>query len=153
MTLESDGSGFKPHRCHLSIVWPKASHLNTGSLCLLFGSGQFSRSVVSDSVTPWIAAHQASLSITNFWSSLKLMSIELVMPSSHLILCHHLLLRPPIPPSIGSFPTSQLFAKKMIITSLPHWMAHCGCQEIICIKCSSNIVPNKQPMFLFLLNK
>ena len=51
-------------------------------------------------VTPWIVARQASLSITNSWSSLKLMSIESVMPSSHLILCHPLLLLPPIPPSI-----------------------------------------------------
>ena len=53
--------------------------------------------------TPWIAARQASLSITNSRSSLKLMSIELVMPSSHLILCHPLLLLPPIPPSIRVF--------------------------------------------------
>ena len=53
--------------------------------------------------TPWIAAHQASLSITNSWSSLKLMSIESVMLSSHLILCHPLLLLPPIPPSIRVF--------------------------------------------------
>ena len=50
--------------------------------------------------TPWIAACQASLSITNSRSLLKLMSIKLVMPSSHLILCHPLLLLPPIPPSI-----------------------------------------------------
>ena len=49
-------------------------------------SVQFSFSVVSDSVTPWITAHQASLSITNSQSLLKLMSIKLVMPSSHLIL-------------------------------------------------------------------
>ena len=54
-------------------------------------------------VTPWIAAHQASLSITNSRSSLRLMSIESVMPSSHLILCHHLLLLPSIPPSIRVF--------------------------------------------------
>ena len=61
--------------------------------------------------TPWIAAHQASLSITNTWSSLKLMSIELMMPSSHLILCHPLLLLPPIPPNIRVFPKkSQLFS-------------------------------------------
>ena len=53
--------------------------------------------------TPWIAAHQASLSITNSWSSLKLTSIELVMPSSHLILCCPFLLLPPIPPSIRVF--------------------------------------------------
>ena len=53
--------------------------------------------------TPWIAACQASLSITNSWSSLKLMSIKLVMPSSHLILCRPLLLLLPIPPSIRVF--------------------------------------------------
>ena len=53
--------------------------------------------------TPWIAARQASLSITNPRSSLKLTSIESVMPSSHLILCRPLLLLPPIPPSIRVF--------------------------------------------------
>ena len=64
---------------------------------------QLSRSVMSDSVTPWTAARQASLSITNFRSLLKLMSIESVMPSSHLILCHPLLLKPPIFPNIRVF--------------------------------------------------
>ena len=54
-------------------------------------------------VTPWIAAHQASLSITNSWCLPKLMSIELVMSSSHLIICHPLLLLPPIPPRIRVF--------------------------------------------------
>ena len=54
-------------------------------------------------VTPWITARQASLSNTNSWSSLKLMSIEFVMPSSHLILCCPLLFLPPIPPSIRVF--------------------------------------------------
>ena len=53
--------------------------------------------------TPWITARQASLSITNSQSSLRLTSIESVMPSSHLILCHPLLLLPPIPPSIRVF--------------------------------------------------
>ena len=53
--------------------------------------------------TQWITAHQASLSITNSWSSLKVVSIESVMPSSHLILCCPLLLLPPIPPSIRVF--------------------------------------------------
>ena len=66
-------------------------------------SGQFSRSVVSDSVTPWTAAHQASLPITNSQSLLKLMSIESVMPSSHLILRCPLLLPPSIFPSIKVF--------------------------------------------------
>ena len=54
-------------------------------------------------VIPWTAAHQASLSITNSRSLLKLMSIELVMPSNHLILCHPLLLLPSIFPSIRVF--------------------------------------------------
>ena len=59
--------------------------------------------------TPWITARQASLSITNSRSSLKLMSIESVMPSSHLILGHPLLLLPQSLPASGSFPMSQLF--------------------------------------------
>ena len=54
-------------------------------------------------VTPWTAAHQASLSITNSRSLLKLMSIESVMASNHLILCHPLLLLPSIFPSIRVF--------------------------------------------------
>ena len=54
-------------------------------------------------VTPWTAACQASLSITNSRSLLRLMSIELVMPSNHLILCHPLLLLPSIFPSIRVF--------------------------------------------------
>ena len=54
-------------------------------------------------VTPWTAARQASLSITNCWSLPKLMSTELVMPSNHLILCHPLFLLPSIFPSIRVF--------------------------------------------------
>ena len=68
-----------------------------------FSSVQFSCSVVSDSVTTWTAARQPSLSVFNPWSLLKLMSIELVMPSNHLILCHSLLLLPSILPSIKVF--------------------------------------------------
>ena len=64
---------------------------------------QFSHSLVSDSFRPHVAAHQASLSITNSRGLLKLMFIELVMPSSHLILCCPLLLLPPIPPSFRVF--------------------------------------------------
>ena len=59
-------------------------------------------------VTPWIAARQASLSITNSWTLPKLMSIESVMPSSHLILCGPLLLLPPISPSIRVFSNESL---------------------------------------------
>ena len=63
-------------------------------------SVQFSCSVVSDSTTPWTAAHQASLSITNSLSLLKFISIESVTSSNHLILCHPLLLLPLIFPII-----------------------------------------------------
>ena len=57
-------------------------------------------------MTPWTAAHQASLSITNSQSLLKFMSIESVMPSNHLILCHPLLLLP------SSFPSIKVFSNK-----------------------------------------
>ena len=71
-------------------------------LLWIFSSVQ-SLSCVRLFATPWIAARQASLSITNSRSSLRLKSIESVMPSSHLILCRPLLLLPPIPPSIRVF--------------------------------------------------
>ena len=58
--------------------------------------------------TPWAAAHQASLSTTSSWSLLKLISIESVMPSNHLILCHPLLL-----PSI--FPSIRVFSKESVL--------------------------------------
>ena len=76
--------------------------------CNQFSSVQsFSR--VRLFVTPWTAAHQASLSITNSWSLPKLMYIESVMPYNHLILCHPLLLPQSFPTS-GSFQMSQFFA-------------------------------------------
>ena len=62
--------------------------------------------------TPWIAARQASLSITNSQSSFRRTSIESVMPSSHLILCHPLLLLPPIPPSIRVFSSESTLPMK-----------------------------------------
>ena len=62
--------------------------------------------------TPWIAARQASLSITNSRSPLKPMSIELVMPSSHLILCCPLLLLPPIPPSVRVFSNESTLRRR-----------------------------------------
>ena len=79
-----------------------------GSMALQFSSVQFSR--VWLFATPWTAACQASLSITNSWSLLKLMSIESVMPSSHLILCRPLFSYPQSLPASESFPMSQLFA-------------------------------------------
>ena len=75
---------------------------------IIIPSVQFSRSVMSDSVTPWTAARQASLFITNCQSSPKPMSIESVMPSKHLILCH-LLLLPSIFPSIRVFSNESAF--------------------------------------------
>ena len=73
---------------------------------LRISSVQFTRLVVSDSVTPWTEAHQASLSVTNSWSLLKPMSIESVMPSNHLTLCHPILfLSSSIFPSIRVFPS------------------------------------------------
>ena len=72
---------------------------------------QFSRSVVSDSAT-WTAICQASLSITNFQSLLKFMSIESVMPSSHLILCRPLLLPPSIFPSIRVFSNESVLRRR-----------------------------------------
>ena len=67
------------------------------------GTVQFSHCLVRLFATPWTAAHRASLSITRSWSSLKFMSIELVMPSNHLIIYHPLLLLPTIFPSIRVF--------------------------------------------------
>ena len=69
---------------------------------------QFSHSIVSNSMTPWTTARQASLSITNPWSLPKLMSIELVMPFNHLILCRLLLL-----PSI--FPSIRVFSNELAL--------------------------------------
>ena len=77
------------------IISTSTSHIQFSSVQLLSHVWLFA--------TPWIAARQASLSITNSRSSLRLTSIESVMPSSHLILCRPLLLLPPIPPSIRVF--------------------------------------------------
>ena len=70
---------------------------------VIISSVQFSCSVVSDFLTPWAAARQDSLTITNSWSLLKLTSIESVMPSNLLVLCRTLLLLPSILPSIRVF--------------------------------------------------
>ena len=77
--------------------------------------------------TPWIAAHQASLSITNSWSLLKLMSIELVMPSSHLIFSHPILL----PPSV--FIYVCVYTHIYIYILLNHLAVHMKC-------CGSTII-------------
>ena len=82
-----------------------------------FSSVQFSHSVMSDSPTPRTGACQASLSITNSQSLLKLMSIKSVMPSNHLILCHPLLLPPSIFPKIRDFSSESI----LHITWPKHW--------------------------------
>ena len=88
---------------HLSMTEKQTWNLNSANYIVAFGQSVQSLSRVWLFVTPWIAARQASLSITNSQSLLKLMPIESVMPSSHLILCCPLLLLPPIPPSIRGF--------------------------------------------------
>ena len=90
------GHSFFPRCKRLLISWLQSPS------ALIFSSVQ-SLSHVRLFATPWTAACQASLSMINSWSLFKLMSIELVMPTSHLILCHPLLLLPPIPPSIRVF--------------------------------------------------
>ena len=90
---------YKDQRGHMYLS-PVSLQLN---VCILFSSILFSRSVMSDSVTPWTAACQVSLSITNSQSLFKFRSIESVMPSNHLILCRPLLLPPSICPSIRAF--------------------------------------------------
>ena len=74
----------------------------------------------------WIAARQASLSVTNSWSLLKLMSIESVMSSNHLILCRPLLLLPPIPPSIRVFSNESALSFKWP----KHWSIRLGYQSL-----------------------
>ena len=82
-------------------AFPLASlHMALGCGIHIAYSVQFSCSVLSESLNPWTAARQASLSITNSRGLLKLMSIELVMPSNHLVLCCPLILLPSVFPSI-----------------------------------------------------
>ena len=83
--------------------------METPTSCKLQFNSVQSLSHVRLFVTPWTAAHQASLSMTNFWSSPKPMSIESVMPSNHLILCHLLLLLPSNFPSIWVFSNESAF--------------------------------------------
>ena len=103
--LPSRGSSWHRDQSRVSYI---CLHWQAGSL-LLAPPEKPSVSLVQSlshvwlSATPWIAARQASLSITNSRSSLRLTSIESVMPSSRLILCHPLLLLHPIPPSIRVF--------------------------------------------------
>jgi len=91
----------------LDLPFSVLSHLHLVTVPL--SSVQFSCLVTSDSATSWTATRQASLSVTNSQSLLKFMSMDSVMPSNHLILCHPLLLLPSIFPSIRVFIMSQFF--------------------------------------------
>ena len=124
---------FKPSLCIRSISLCAASSF------LQFSSVQ-SLSRVGLFVTPWTAARQASLSITNSRSFPKLMSIESVMLSNHLILCPPLLLLPSIFPSIRIFPVSWLFTSgsqnieaSMSTSVLPMNIQHRFPLEFICL--------------------
>ena len=85
------------------LQWAAMTSSRRSLYCTVHFSSVQSLSRIRLFVTPWIAARQASLSITNSWILSKLMSIESVMSSNHLILCCPLLLLPPIPPSIRVF--------------------------------------------------
>ena len=111
-------------RTQLSARTHKKKRGDRAIIHLLFG-----RSVVSDSVTLWTATHQASLSFTISGSLVKLLSIESVMPSNHLILCHPLLL----PPSI--FPSIRVFSSESALRI--RWPKDCSF--------SFNISPSNEP--------
>ena len=103
-TLNSIWKGYIPMKMILkNIFWVNFKILKKIKVVVKSVSSVQSLSPVWLFATPWVPAHQASLSITNSRSLPKLMSIESVMPSSHLILCRRLLLLPPIPPSIRVF--------------------------------------------------
>ena len=111
-------------------IWPKVWK------SVQFSSVQ-SLSRVQLFATPWIAARQASLSITNSRSSRRLTSIESVMPSSHLILCGPLLLLPPIPPSIRVFSNESTLHMKW-----PKYWSF-----------SLSIIPSKETPGLLVINR
>ena len=94
----------------LRIRWPKYWSFSF----IFYGHSVQLLSQVQLFATPWIAARQASLSITNSWSLLKLMSVESVMPSNHLIFCHPLLLLPSILPRIRVFSNESVLRIRWI---------------------------------------
>ena len=98
-TLKSRRTAWRQREASSHSLLHCNTHQDIRSICCC----SVSHSGVSDSVIPWTAARQASLSFTISWSLIKLMSIESVMPSNHLILCHPLFLLPSIFPSIRIF--------------------------------------------------
>ena len=108
----------------------------------------FSHSFVSDFATPWATACQASLSIS--WSMLKLMCIELVMPSNHLILCHPLLLLSSIFPSISSVhfsPQSCPALCNSMDCSTPDFPVHHRLPELLKLVSIYSVVPSRHLIF------
>ena len=110
----------------LSYVDSYGNHKDRHLVSQNFSSTWMSRSVqflsrVRLFATRWIAALQASLSNTNSWSLLRLMSIESVMPSSHFILCRPLLLLPPVHPSISVFSNESALHMRWP----KYWMSEC----------------------------
>ena len=105
--------------------------------------------------TPWTATRQAFLSITNSWNLLKLMSIESVMPSNHLILCHPILLLPSIFPSIGVFSKSYeyVFLRIHIMhNAFIKIYIHIMLYYILLIICEIIPMPEKQIAWFLLVN-
>ena len=124
---------------------------------------QFNCTLVSDIVTPWTAACQDTLSITNTWTMLKLMSIESVMPSNHLSHCHPLLLLPSIFPSIRVFSNESVLcirwpsiaasaSASVLPMNIPSWFL-LGWTGLIslhsteCARVSSNTTDQKYQFF------
>ena len=103
--------GYSPWGCKES----NAVHFSCSAVSRLF-------------VTPWTATCQASLSIINSWSLLKLTSVELVMPSNHLILCHPLLLLPSIFPSVGVFSNESVLPNRW-----PTEQTHIWVEFLLCL--------------------
>ena len=108
-TCESVGLNKWPKITQYVRTWGVTMLLNEAVYSSLPFSSVQSLSRVRLFATPWIAAYQASLSITNTRTSLKILSIESVMPSSHLILCCPLLFLPLVPPSIKVFSNESTF--------------------------------------------
>ena len=117
-------------------------HMKDAQHHSLFSSVQFSLSVMSDSATPWTAACWASLSITNSQSLLKHMSIESVMPSNHLLLCHPLLHPHLVFPSISQ--SVSQFSCSVVSDSLwPHEPQHA---RLPCPSPIPRVYPNSGPL-------
>ena len=114
---------FLPNTKHLLISWLQSQSavilepMKIKSITVSLFHHAYSFSHVQLFVIPWTIACQASLSIVNSQSLLKLMSIKSVMPSNHLILCRPLLLLPPIPPSIRVFSNESV----LCIRGLKYW--------------------------------